>query len=115
MSWYRKYIDWIVVILVCLLALKSCQSCSRNHALNFVEYNHNQSEMVLKDSIVSQNDIITSQLRSIDSLHIELRNSQLQVQILRDEITELRDMNKHFQTTNHTLVSTNKELINKTE
>lgn len=112
---YKKYTNWVVVILVCLLAMKSCQSCSRNQALNFIEYNHNQSELVLKDSIMIQKDIIVRKDKSIDSLTVELRNSQLQTQLLREEIGELRDMNRHFQSTNRTLITSNNELINKTE
>lgn len=100
---YKKYTNWVVIVLVCLLGLKSCQSCTRERRL---EFNESKYECVI-DSLNHTISNYKDWMRSKDD---SIRMYQMEVKNLQDNNASLRSINKHFQSTNKTLISTNKEL-----
>ena len=112
---YNKYINWIVVILLLLFTLKGCQSCSRNRVIEYNQNQYEQSESVLNDYIDSMEMVIQCQNYRIDSLNTVIVNKDFQLNILNNELGELKESVKHYRNTNTTLVNTNRELTNKTE
>ena len=105
---YKKYINWIVIILFCLWGLKSCQSCSR---LRQLDYNSTRYENIIDSlnyKIVQLTNLTRSQNDSLSIYKIQLDN-------LNEKNQMLNDVNKHFQNTNKVLINTNKNLSNKEE
>jgi FtsZ-binding cell division protein ZapB len=105
---YKKYINWIVVILFCLWGLKSCQTCSKQRQLDYNSVKYEKTIDSLNYEIHTLNDLIKSQK---DSLSIY----QIQIDNLNEKNQILNNVNKHFQNTNKVLINTNKNLSNKEE
>lgn len=112
---YNKYIHWIVIILFILLMFKGCQSCSRDRKIEYNQSQYRQSEIMLMESIDSINNVIQYRNQQIDSLHSIIVNKDFQLNILNNELEELKETVKHYRDTNTTLINTNRELTNKTE
>lgn len=107
-EWYKKYINYIVVGLLCLYGLKSCQSCSRQ---NQIEWQASKYEA------------------TIDTLNIKLQESDRTIMVLSDSIDmykfkmglieqdnkRLNESNQRIQRNNTTLINTNNQIINKAE
>lgn len=105
---YKKYINWVVIILFCLWGLKSCQSCSRQRQL---DYNVSKYENVI-DSLNYEIDKLYDSVKiQKDSLSIY----KIQLDNMNEKNQILNNVNKHFQNTNKVLINTNKNLSNKEE
>lgn len=106
---YKKYINWIIVFLICLCCFKSCQSCSRGRSLDYQKYSYEYVIDSLNKDIIHYQDTIKSQQDTI-------KIYQIQLNIMDENNKMLKESNKYFQNTNRTLINTNKELsINKIE
>lgn len=103
-NWYKKYVNYIVGILLGMLCAKSC--------------NMNRTERWYKSEISKNEYIIDSLTQNIrilnDSVYIYNINTESLVNRigeLQDQIQDLKTTNKHFQRTQNTLIATNKSLI----
>lgn len=102
-EFYNKYINWIVIILVCFIILKGCQSCSMDRRF---EYKTNQTEQIidsLNNHIDSLNDVINLMNKDIEYLNASNNT-------LNQANKNLTDANKHYRDANNVLVNTNKQL-----
>lgn len=105
-EFYRKYVDWIVVVLFMLVCGKSCQSCNADRRLTWSEYQFEcEIELVENqlDSIKNDNE------RLSDSINI-LYNKLKWVEI---ENERLNDLNLHLKQSNKSLIKTTINLSNK--
>lgn len=112
-SWYIRYKDYIVVVLIGLCMFKTCQSCSRERYNEYNNLKHNE----IVDSLNSK---LIKSYSKIDSLEGDIRMYTGEIQILNDMISQYKDANKmlrddnaHYRNTNKVLVNTNKQIINK--
>lgn len=102
-GFYKKYTNWIVIIIFCLYGMKSCQSCSRERRL---EFNQTKYELTV-DSLCG---VISQYKDELRDKNDTIRLYQFEIESLKSNNESLRNINKHFQSTNKTLISTNKEL-----
>lgn len=112
-SWYIRYKDYVVMVLIGLCFFKSCQSCSREryNAYNELKYNN------IIDSL--NNQLINTRSK-VDSLEGDIRMYKGEMQMMSDIISQYKDANKvlrddniHYRNTNKVLVNTNKQIVNK--
>lgn len=112
-KFYKRYKDLVVVSLLLLLCLKSCQSCSRNRR---IEFNNRKYEMIVdslqqtilfidsqKDSLRNDIQLYTNQISSLEST----------INIYKEANQSLINDNKHYRNTNRVLINTNNQIINK--
>ena len=100
---YTKYTKWIVIVLLCLLTFKSCQSCSRNRTMQFNDIQYTEqidSLNVVIDSLEMRNDLLS------DSIN----HYKLEVKSLNKLIDKYEKDNNHYKSMNKSLINTNKEL-----
>ena len=107
-EFYNKYINWIVVVLICLVMLKGCQSCTKERRL---EFNEIRTEQIV-DSL---NNEISSLYKQIDSLNNDIALKNKDINHLKSTNDNLSTANKHYRVTNNTLVNTNKKLTEKND
>lgn len=103
---YKKYSNWIIVILMSLFLFKSCQSCSRGRLLDYHQRQYVAELTILRDSI-------DGLYKDIDSLCniIELRDQN--ILYLNNSNQQLHNANNHYIKANQALIITNKEILNK--
>lgn len=102
-KFYNKYINWIVIVLVCLVMIKGCQSCVGRRQ---VEFNEIKTEQ-LSDSL---NITINSLNHQIDSLNKVISLKDKDIEYLKATNENLETSNKYYRNTNNTLINTNKKL-----
>ena len=102
-EFYNRYINWIVVVLVCLVMIKGCKSCTIEREMI---YNNIKTEQII-DSLSST---IISLNNEIDSLNnvIDLNNKD--IEYLKVSNNTLGQANKYYRDANNTLVNTNRKL-----
>lgn len=100
---YTKYTKWIIVILLCLLTFKSCQSCSRNRTMQF-------NDLQYTEYIDSLNTVIDSLEMRNDSLLDSVNQYKIEVKNLNKLIDRYEKDNNHYKSMNKSLINTNKEL-----
>ena len=105
-EFYTKYVNYIVIVLMLIIGLKSCQRCSMTRQLHYSESKH--SEYV--DSLQSDIHIL---MNTVDSLKYEIQTRDSEISYLKENNKSLTDANKHYRTTNSDLVRTNKNIISK--
>ena len=105
---YKKWVNWIVVILLCLYGMKSCQSCSRERRLEFNEIKYEIVIDSLTSTIYDYKEVIRAYSDTINIKNVE-------IEALQRSNDMLKGINRHFQSTNRTLINTNRDLtsINK--
>ena len=59
-EFYNKYVNWIVIVLICLVMIKGCQSCTRKRQVRFNEIKTEQMSNSLNIAIDSLNVQIDS-------------------------------------------------------
>ena len=102
-EFYNKYINWIVIVLICLVMVKGCQSCTGKRQ---VEFNEIKTEQ-MSDSL---NITIDSLNRQIDSLNKVISLKDKDIEYLKVTNETLEASNKYYRSTNNTLINTNKKL-----
>jgi len=102
-EFYNKYINWIVIVLICLVMVKGCQSCTGRRQ---VEFNEIKTEQ-MSDSL---NITIDSLNRQIDSLNKVISLKDKDIEHLKATNETLEASNKYYRNTNNTLINTNKKL-----
>jgi uncharacterized protein YllA (UPF0747 family) len=112
-SWYNRYKDYIVIVLIGLCMFKTCQSCSRER---YNTYN----ELKYTNIIDSLNNQLVNTQSKADSLEGDIRMYEGEIQMMKDMISQYKDANKmlrddniHYRNANKVLVNTNKQIINK--
>ena len=121
-SLYKRYVNWVVIGLSLLFLVKSCQSGSRQRQ---IEWHKTQYEAKI-DSLCGVIDScqmhIDKQRDSINIYKVDLRGEvmypgiyKVEVGMMKDNNEVLKGMNRHFQSTNKSLIDTNKKLTNKEE
>ena len=95
-EFYNKYVNWIVIVLICLVMIKGCQSCTRKRQVRFNEIKTEQMSNSLNITIDSLNKVIS--LKDKDIEYLKATNESLETS------------NKYYRNTNNTLVNTNKKL-----
>lgn len=112
-EFYKKYINWIVIILICFVMIKGCQGCNKERQ---IEFNKATYEHII-DSLIDENNSLN---KCIDSLNkcIDLKNKDIEhLNITNSTYSvayeKLSESNKILQRTNNTLVNTNKHLTEK--
>lgn len=108
MELYRKYINWVVIILLFLFCLKSCKSCSLERKLEWNNKVYLQEIESRDIKIDSLNEFIKKQNDSITLLNYSIYNKN-------EETKRLNDINNHLKNTNKGLIETTKNLSNKYE
>ncbi len=101
--YYKKYVNYIVIILLVAFGLKSCQSCSRARQLEF----YKSQTVLAEDSL--KNDINTGQSYA-DSLLYELKLVQQENKQLKQENKLVKDINEQYKKANNELLKTNRNL-----
>ena len=96
-SFYNRYVNWIVIGLIVLLSLKSCQSCSRSRQITYQQ----QQRTLVSDSLNHDLDIYN---RKIDSLNHELNLQKEQNTQLKRENDLLRETNNYYKQSNNKLI-----------
>lgn len=112
-KFYQKYKDWIVICLLALFCLKSCQSCSRSRIINF---NKNKSEILedsLKKSIYVLNEQLDDMRDEIQFYVLKLETQDSVIITLKSENQNLKENNNYFRNANNILIKTNNQIINK--
>ena len=104
MSFYSKYKDVVVIVLLMLFLFKGCQSCQRS---NQIEWNKSNYELV-KDSLIVELDRKDSIINSMND-SIKIYNLILQGE--KDKNRILKEINKNPQENTRALIRTNKHLI----
>lgn len=102
-EFYNKYVNWVVIILICLVMVKGCQSCSGRRQVEFNEIKIEQ----ISDSL---NITIDSLNRQIDSLNKVISLKDKDIEYLNAANETLEASNKYYRNTNNTLINTNKKL-----
>lgn len=102
-EFYNKYVNWVVIILICLVMVKGCQSCSGKRQIEFNEIKTEQ----ISDSL---NITIDSLNRQIDSLNKVISLKDKDIEYLKATNETLEASNKYYRNTNNTLINTNKKL-----
>lgn len=102
-EFYNKYINWIVIVLICLVMVKGCQSCTGRRQ---VEFNEIKTEQ-MSDSL---NITIDSLNRQIDSLNKVISLKDKDIEHLKATNETLEASNNYYRNTNNTLINTNKKL-----
>lgn len=102
-EFYNKYVNWVVIILICLVMVKGCQSCSGRRQIEFNEIKTEQISDSLNITIYSLN-------RQIDSLNKVISLKDKDIEYLRTTNETLEASNKYYRNTNNTLINTNKRL-----
>lgn len=105
-SLYKRYVNWVVIGLSLLFLVKSCQSGSRQRQ---IEWHKTQYEAKI-DSLCG---VIDSCQMHIDKQRDSINIYKVEVGMMKDNNEVLKGMNRHFQTTNKSLIDTNKKLTNK--
>ena len=95
-EFYNKYVNWIVIVLICLVMIKECQSCARGRRVEFNKIRTEQISDSLNMTIDSLNKIISLKDKDIEYLKATNKN--------------LETSNKYYRNTNSTLINTNKKL-----
>ena len=100
---YSKYTNWIIIILVVLFGLKSCQSCSRKNQILYYQ----KQNTALCDSVNKDANLYS---KRIDSLVYELEKQKDKNIQLQREINLLNETNKYYKQSNRKLIDNlNKE------
>lgn len=102
-KFYNKYVNWIVIVLICLVMIKGCQSCTGKRQVKFKEIKIEQ----ISDSL---NITINSLNRQIDSLNKVISLKDKDIEHLKSTNATLESSNKYYRNTNNTLINTNKKL-----
>ena len=102
-EFYNKYINWIVIGLICFVMLKGCQSCNKDRQM---EYKSSQYEQVI-DSLNNRIDTLNADIESLKNVNKLYIND---IEHLKATNESLQNANKHYRNTNNTLVNTNKKL-----
>ena len=109
-TYYNKYVNWIVIILLILFGLKSCQSCQRGRQIKFYKQS---SELVvdsLKDDIRYVDKYSDSLKNEIRVYKSEIKARENEIKTLKEENTLLRESNNHYKQVNKKLIDNiNKE------
>lgn len=112
-EWYNKYKNYIVIALLVLLGLKSCQSCSRNRTIEFNNIKHTElvdslkNELVLADKEIDSLRYDIKIYKGINDLYVD------EISRLNNTIDQYKEDNRHYRNTNRVLVNTNNQIINK--
>ena len=102
----KKYYKIIICVLLGILLLKNCQTCSKQRTIEYNQYNY---EMCL-DSLSNINDYYKLE---ISNLKDSISKYKIQVESLNEKVEMLKNSNKYYQQTNRILVNTNSNLSNK--
>lgn len=102
-EFYNKYVNWIVIVLICLVMIKGCQSCVRGRR---VEFNKIRTEQI-SDSLNMTIDSLNVQIDSLNKI-ISLKDKD--IEYLKATNKNLETSNKYYKNTNSTLINTNKKL-----
>lgn len=102
-EFYNKYINWIVIILICLVMIKGCQNCTGRRQMEFNEIKSTQ----IYDSL---NITIDSLNKQVDSLNEVISLKDKDIEYLKSTNENLKTSNKYYQNTNNMLINTNKKL-----
>lgn len=105
---YRKYVNWIVIILFILLCGKSCQGCNSNRRLEWNEIQYHKQIELYESHIDSLNLLVKDQCDSITTLH----NKLIEV---KSNLIEVNELNHYMRNINNKLIETTKNLSNKKE
>ena len=105
-SLYKRYVNWVVIGLSLLFLVKSCQSSSRQRQIGWYKTQY-------EAKIDSLCGVIDSCQIHIDKQRDSINIYKVEVGMMRDNNEVLKGMNRHFQTTNKSLIDTNKKLTNK--
>lgn len=106
-SFINKHYKWIILILLCLLMLKSCNGCSNERRYT---YNLSQTE-VLIDSLkttIENNEYEFKHLN--DSLNNEILILRSQNNILNETIKNTRKDVDHYRRVNTNLINVTENL-----
>lgn len=102
MNWIKKHSTAIIIVLVVLLGMKSCQSCSRARQ---IEYNTVQYEMRI-DSMSQHNNIYMNKCRQLSDTVSMLR---MEIQSLNKQLGRTEEYLQSSQRLNNNLVNTIKQ------
>lgn len=103
-KFYKKYINWIVIILIAMVGFKSCQSCSKSR---IIEYNAIKNEECIK----KLHDTMYIFSKEIDSLENIIALYKKDVEMLEGNNELLIETNRYYKETNNTLIKN--KIINK--
>ena len=107
-EFYHKYINIIVIILLCVIVLKGCQGCSLKRRIS---YNNIQMEQVI-DSLQGVVDENKDSVRYLQDTICSLR---LENESLKGTISDLKSDKEYYKKVNTNLVNVTKNLSNKKE
>lgn len=105
-EFFNKYKNYILIILLVFLALKSCKTCTLQ---NRYKYQEIQKEFLI-DSMQSIIDNYENNNKYLKDTIYSLKNENT---ILKEVIVDLKADKKHFQTTNKNLTNVANKLSNR--
>ena len=105
-TFYKKYVNYIVGILLVICCAKSCKSCSLERELMWNENTYRYEIELLENQVDSLEYMIDVRDDSINKLYYILN-------IKTSEMKRLDDINNHLKNTNKGLIETTKNLSNK--
>ena len=108
----NKYYKWIILVLLSLLLMKSCNSCSTQRQY---EYKINKYELKIDSLESTIKDNLLIYKTNNDSLRNELLIIKSQNDILNSTIETTRRDIDHYRDINNNLINTNNNLVNVTE
>ena len=98
MKFIKKYSFVIIVILVFLLAAKSCQSCSRGR---LIEYNKIEQTIII-DSLTN---LVANQNDSIRILNERIVAQEDKINTLQEHIKDVSEMNTQLSKNQNSLIN----------
>lgn len=119
-NFINKYYKWIIIVLLCLLVLKSCNGCSNEHrytynlsqkevlidSLNTAIEKHEHEFKYLNDSLKHQNDSLKNEILILMSKNDILNET---IENTRKDVDHYRKVNKNLINVTENLSSQNNE------
>lgn len=105
---YKKYINWIVIILLVLCSFKTCQSCSRSRQLEY-------KQSIANETIGYYIDTLSIYKDSLNLYKDSIRIKTIEIYYLNDKIKTLKGSNVYLRNTNKDLIKFNERISNKNE
>lgn len=107
-EFYKKYINYIVIVLIGMVMIKGCQCCNKDRQM---VYKSSQYEIII-DSLNNNIDSLSKEIDALKDTNVLYIN---EIKNLTKNNKSLNEANRYYRNTNNTLVNTNKKLTENKE